>query len=76
MYRPVKYLATNPNGNVLSDGSAVPAVILGAANENYTFVSPGGVTFSISTGASSTPYILEVTIQKMTAGSKVTLLSQ
>ena len=79
MYRPVKYFSSGPaggNGDVLSDGSAVPAVILGSPSVTYEFVSPGGVTFSVTTGTVS-PQILEVTISKWTSGSgKLTLLSQ
>ena len=73
MYRPIKYIAAS-SGNVLSDGSAVPAVILGASG-SYSFESPGGVTFELTVGADAAPYLLEVTVKGVT-GSKVTLLSQ
>ena len=73
MYRPIKYIASS-SGDVLSDGSAVPAVLLGAAGL-YSFESPGGVTFALNVGTNAAPYLLEVTVKGVT-GDQVTLLGQ
>ena len=72
MYRPITKVTGT--GNVLSDGSAVPAFICGAAG-TYTFKSPGGVTFDVfATGQSE---IIEITIKEIiTNPGSVTIISQ
>ena len=76
MYIPIKKVTAV--GDLLSDGSAVPAFSINAAG-TYQLLSAGGVTFDVFLGANGVSRVIDIPVKKLISGpvtKNITLLGQ